>query len=285
MATQAAWQRGTFEHAVEGIYTSNAVGFDGSHDGYLNFGLWGDDVTDYVAAAENLVRTLGRSLGLRPGARLLDVACGRGTQDLFLDREFGPLEIDAVDVTEIHVLDGKRRAETAGRGASIRFHHATATALPFADASFTHALAIEGPIHFDTREQFVREAYRCLEPGGHFALADYVVKRAPRDAVSRSVLRATAALWRIPIANQIDITRYQRMMCEAGFSDVHIHEVGARTIPGYFVEQSRPAFRARKVREQGFLWGGIGFVVDLAVYAAFKLGLIEYVLVTARKAT
>lgn len=271
------------EAQVERIYTENSVGFDGLHDGYLNFGLWEPGVANYLQAAEHLVRTLAEPLGLTSSARLLDVACGRGTQDLFVDRTFGPLQIDAVDVTRVHVEDARRRAALAGRAAEVRFHHASATQLPFDDGTFTHALAIEGPVHFDTRERFAAEAHRCLEPGGRIAIADYVLHRAPRNAVERAVLSATLSLWKIPVANAVTSHEYRAMLARVGFEAVTLREVGQWTIPGYYREQCRLDLRLHKLRSQGLVVGGLGFAVDIAAYAAFRLGLIEYVLVHARK--
>lgn len=279
------WEPQTFEAVVENAYTENARGHDEIHQGYLNFGLWEHGVSQYVTAAENLVHRLGSWLELRPGHRLLDVACGMGTQDLYLNRKFGPLEIDALDVTWTHVEEGRRRAMKHGLEDSLRFHHGTAVHLPFKDATFTHALSIEGPIHFDTRERFFGEVRRVLKPGGGFALADYVLKRAPANRFERWVLDATTSLWKIPRANVWTSRKYFAKLEKHAFVDIHIEEVGDLTIPGYYYEQRRPTFRMHKIRTQGLMTGGLGFVIDIAAYRAYRLGLIDYILVSARKSS
>src|SRR6476661_4133489 len=93
--SRTSWPRASHERAVERLYSRGVHGQTEIHRGYLNFGLWDSGIEDYVEAAENLVDRIGTLLGLEPGSRLLDVACGMATQDIYLQRRFGPLEIDA----------------------------------------------------------------------------------------------------------------------------------------------------------------------------------------------
>jgi hypothetical protein len=62
-----------------------------------------------------------------------------------------------------------------------------------------------------------------------------------------------------------------------------MHGVGEKTMPGYYREQARLDFRLHKIRTQGFVVGGLGFALDLACFQAYRMGLIDYVLVSGRK--
>ena len=98
-----------------------------SHRGYMNFGLWDDGTTEYITAAEHMVERLGELLGLAPGARVIDAACGRGTQDLYLLARFGALSVDALDVTRSNVALAMAQAAARLGPGELRFHHASAT--------------------------------------------------------------------------------------------------------------------------------------------------------------
>lgn len=268
---------------MEKFYGWGVEDFGDFHGGYLNFGLWEEGINDYLRAAENMVRRMGTLLGLDGESRLLDVGCGMGAQDIHLQREFEPRSINALDVTWPHIEHARRRAREAGCEDRVRFHHGTATSLPFPDESFTHILSIEAPEHFDTRDDFIREAHRVLAPGGTAAFADYTLKREPRNLIEKLVVEAARSLWKVPRVNVITSDMYREQMLRAGFTNVEVKEVGALTIPGYYREQRRPEAIHELTKIRGFVAGRLGWVIDFAVLKAYEMGLMEYVFVRAEK--
>jgi ubiquinone/menaquinone biosynthesis C-methylase UbiE len=278
-ADRKTWSAGAHERKVENLYAGGVENFANWHNGYLNFGLWENGNTEYIKAAENLVHRMGTILGLNETSKLLDVAPGMGTQDIYLLENFAPLSIDGLDVTWKHIEHGKRRAREAGAEDRVRFHHGTAIELPFPDGSFTHVLSIEGPEHFDTREKFLHEANRVLQPGGVIAMADFIVKNPPRGPVEKVVAEAARKLWQVPRANVYPADVYRQKMVEAGFEEIEIDETGASVIPGYYFEQMKPETIKAISKIRGFALARLGLLLDVAVYRGFTMGLLEYVLV------
>jgi erythromycin 3''-O-methyltransferase len=276
------WKSRTTERAVERLYGHHDPAATDSHDGYLNFGLWEAGITDYVGAAERMVMRMGELLELEPGSRLLDAAPGRGTQDLALHSRFGPLEIDGVDVTWKHVEAARARAARAG-AQGVRFHHASATQLPFADGRFTHAMCLEAAHHFDTRARFFAEAHRVLEPGGRLAMADFALVRSPRRGWERAVFDAVCGIWSVPRANEVSIDSYGDLLSAIGYRDVCIEVVGAQTFPGYWREQRRLERRREVLRIRGRVGAALGTAMNYGLVQLYEQGWVEYVLVSARK--
>ncbi|MEP6570372.1 MAG: methyltransferase domain-containing protein [Acidobacteriota bacterium] len=277
--TRKRWSASAHERKVENLYSGGAENFANWHNGYLNFGLWENGNTDYVTAAENLVHRMGDILGLNENSKLLDVAPGMGTQDIYLLKNFAPKSIDGLDVTWKHIEHGQRRSREAGAEDKVRFHHGTAIELPFPEDSFTHVLSIEGPEHFDTREQFLHEAHRVLQPGGVIAMADFIVKNPPRNPIEKVVAEAARKLWQVPRANVYSGEVYRQKMQAAGFEKIEIDEIGASVIPGYYFEQMRPETIKAISKIRGFVLSRLGLLLDIAVYRGFTMGLLEYVLV------
>ncbi|HEV7799325.1 MAG TPA: class I SAM-dependent methyltransferase [Pyrinomonadaceae bacterium] len=278
-AERKVWSPSAHERKVENLYSGGVENFADWHNGYLNFGLWENGIADYIRAAENLVHRMGSILGLNQTSKLLDVAPGMGTQDIYLLENFAPLSIDGLDVTWKHIEHGRRRAREAGAQDRVRFHHGTAIQLPFPDESFTHVLSIEGPEHFDTREKFLHEAKRVLQPGGVIAMADFIVKNPPRNLFEKFVAEAARKLWQVPRANVYSAEVYRQKMQAAGFDEVEIKEIGASVIPGYYFEQMRPETIRAISKIRGFALARLGLLLDIAVYRGFTMGLLEYVLV------
>ena len=273
------WSARAHERKVENLYSGGVENFADWHNGYLNFGLWENGIADYIKAAENLVHRMGSILGLDETSKLLDVAPGMGTQDIYLLKNFGPHSIDGLDVTWKHIEHGRRRSREAEAQDRVRFHHGTAIELPFPDGSFTHVLSIEGPEHFDTREKFLHEASRVLQPGGVIAMADFIVKNPPRNPIEKLVAEAARKLWQVPRANVYSGEVYSQKMQAAGFERVEIEEIGASVIPGYYCEQMRPETIRAISKIRGFALARLGLLLDVAVYRGFTMGLLEYVLV------
>lgn len=208
-AERKRWEKSTHESRVEGFYGVGAERFEEYHDGYLNFGLWDDGIKAFVPAAENLVRHVAELAGINSQSRVLDVACGMGTQDVFFLNHYSPERIDGLDVTWKHIEQSRRRARDAGFDQNrVEFHHGTATELPFDENTFTHVIGIEGPVHFDTREKFMREAYRVLKPGGSIVLSDYTLARKPRTLIEKIFIEFTVYLWNVPRENMDSIESY-----------------------------------------------------------------------------
>ncbi len=277
--TRKVWSAGAHERKVENLYSGGVENFANWHNGYLNFGLWENGNTDYIKAAENLVQRMGNLLGLNETSKLLDIAPGMGTQDIYLLENFAPQSIDGLDVTWKHIEHCRRRACEANAEDRLRFHHGTAIDIPFPDDSFTHVLSIEGPEHFDTREKFLHEAHRVLQPGGVIAMSDYVVKNPPRNLLEKLVVEAALKLWQVPRANVYPADVYKEKMQAAGFERIEIEEIGASVIPGYYFEQMRPETIRAISKIRGFVLARLGLLLDVVVYRGFTMGLLEYVLV------
>jgi microcystin synthetase protein McyJ len=281
---RVSWRAGSHERKVERFYSIGAQRFGDCHGGYLNFGLWEREGCDYIAAAENLVATLALWGDIGAGSRVLDVGCGFGAQDVFLAENFAPGAITGLDLTWPHVLAARKRAAEAGLGREVQFQHGSATDLRgFPAGSFTHALAVEGIVHFDTRRRFFREAHRVLEPGGSLLIADYALQRPPRSLLDRLCVMLVRRGWSIPRDNCDTVGEYAAKLAAEGFAEVEIRRVGALTIPQYVREQRSPAYRRRLRDARGLfgLWGGD--VIDWFARWMYERGQLEYVLVRARK--
>jgi microcystin synthetase protein McyJ len=280
---RSIWPRGSQEHSVERFYQHGAERYGDHHGGMLNFGLWTNGASSYHAASRNLVEHVARSIGIGPQSRLLDVACGMGGQDIFMAEAFRPVSIVGLDVTWKHVVAARERAEREGLADRIDFRHGTAIELPFGDRSFTHVMCIEGGEHFDTRERFLREALRVLEPGGQIGLTDYTARRLPKTVGEQALTALVRRLWHVPSANVTTTDGLGETLRRVGFESVRVEAAGSSVVPGYYGEGRKPENVREMDRIRGLLVSRVSLWIDHFTYRLYARGLLDYVFVFAAR--
>jgi len=116
-------------------------------------------------AAPHLVRFAG----IRPGAKVLDVACGTGVAALTAAR--AGAEVHGIDLTPELVQHARENAALMKLNAS--FDEGDAEALPFADATFDFVVSQFGHMFAPRPDVTVAQMLRVLKPGGTIAFSTW----------------------------------------------------------------------------------------------------------------
>jgi len=110
------------------------------------------------------------ALGLRPGDRLLDLACGRGGYGMEIAARTGA-ELVGVDFSAEAIAQAVALAHRLGNdGAEFRVGDLAATGLP--DASVDAVVCVDS-IQFKPEVATFQEIHRVLVPGGRLALTTW----------------------------------------------------------------------------------------------------------------
>ncbi|HEY0673748.1 MAG TPA: class I SAM-dependent methyltransferase [Longimicrobiales bacterium] len=102
------------------------------------------------------------------GSKVLEVAPGPGYLSIELAR--AGAEVVGIDISESFVEIARRNAREAG--VRVEFRQGNASALPFADESFTHVVCTSSFKNFSEPVAALREMHRVLVPGGIAWLSD-----------------------------------------------------------------------------------------------------------------
>jgi len=127
---------------------------------------------DYGRIARHVEAVAGEfmaRLPLRPGLRVLDLACGTG--NLAVLAATAGCAVTGVDIADNLLAQARSRAAAAKL--SVEFQQADAEALPFADATFDWTVSMFGIMFTPRPELAAGELRRVTKPGGRIALANW----------------------------------------------------------------------------------------------------------------
>ncbi len=132
--------------------------------------MWATGDFAEIGAQQVIVgERLCEAVDLRPGSRVLDVACGSGTAALAAARRFG--EVTGIDFVPALLERGRERA--AAERLMVEFLDGDAEALPFVDASFDVVLSTFGVMFAPDQPRAAAELLRVCRPGGVIGLANW----------------------------------------------------------------------------------------------------------------
>ncbi len=135
---------------------------------------YGDDIgqNNWSTAEEH--RRFLDWLGLRPGDRLLDVACGSGGPTIYLASQ-GRFRALGIDNNAQAVAYATRLSQKMGLEEQVEFAHMDADRpLPLPDASFEAVICLDAINHLANRQHALEDWARLLKPDGRLLFTDCV---------------------------------------------------------------------------------------------------------------
>jgi arsenite methyltransferase len=189
-----------------------------------------DVVTGHLYSADEAAslpeEALAASLGcgnptalidLQAGETVLDLGSGGGIDVLLSARRVGPsgftYGLDMTDEMLALALENKARS---GLG-NVAFLKGQIEAIPLPARSVDVVISNCVINLAADKGQVLREAFRVLRPGGRFAVSDVVA-----DGLVPAGLRGHMEAWVGCLAGALEITEYERLLAEAGFTDVSV---------------------------------------------------------------
>jgi SAM-dependent methyltransferase len=225
-----------------------------------------------------LTARLGQLMKLGPGARVLDVASGRGASAIQLARAFG-CDVVGVDYGAANAAAAARLAGDAGLSGRAAFLAGDAERLPCADATFDAVTCECAFCIFPDKQAAAAELARVLRPGGALGLADLVRRgRLPsglddllawiaciadaRPPEEYATHLTTAGLEVTVLEDQdaalAELVRTVRLRLMAAEVAAHLDDVA---IPGVELARARELARAAA---QAVAEGSLGYVLMVA---------------------
>lgn len=187
---------------------------------YRNLGYWKDSPKTLDEACQAMAQLLGEAAIFGSQDHILDVGFGFADQDLFWMEHFSPKRIVGLDVIPSQVAMARTRIAEYQLEDQIELRLGSAVELPFASDSFDKVVALESAFHFITRENFFRETYRVLRPGGRIATVEPIPMPDQKQSWLTDYLQRTIVA--TPKENMYPRDTYARKLQDAGFARIQV---------------------------------------------------------------
>jgi SAM-dependent methyltransferase len=156
-------------------------------------------------------------IDLHEGDKVLDLGSGGGIDVLLSARRVGPTGFAyGLDMTdEMLALAQANQAKAGVHNVAFLKGRIEAVPLP---AEAVDVVISNCVINLSAdKGQVLREAFRVLKPGGRFAVSDVIA-----DGPVPAELRHNMEAWVGCLAGALEIEEYQRLLTDAGFTDVSV---------------------------------------------------------------
>ncbi|MBN8871217.1 MAG: methyltransferase domain-containing protein [Rhodospirillales bacterium] len=249
---------------------------------YLNLGYWKTARTIDEACVA-MAMLVAETAGIGPDTDVVDVGFGFGDQDMLWVERLNARHITGLNITPSQVKLARERVATRGLSDRITLLEASATRMPLPDASCDRVVGVECAFHFDTREDFFREAFRVLRPGGRLVLAD-VIRAHPdprpfRRRVQDFNWRFFEQKYAVPSANADTRESYAAKLTATGFAGARVDSIRHEVYPGLHHHMATDPAMLKRFHPLARLPYKLTLRFDAdAVYSAY-----DYVLAVAEK--
>jgi len=178
---------------------------------FYNVGLRNSAQEDQATASRRLVDLLLSWVPESP-VHALDVACGLGATTNAIKSKWPDCAVTGINISPKQIEHAKANAPQCS------FRQMDATSLDFPDETFDLVLCVEAAFHFDSRRDFLREAFRTMRRGGTLLMADILFHDTPE--ADKTIL------WPVAKANAVrGMSEYLDVLRECGF-EVREHREG-----------------------------------------------------------
>lgn len=142
----------------------------------LHYGIWDKDTKTLHEALINTNIKMAEAIGVQKNDHVLDAGCGVGGSLFWLHEKYG-VTGEGITISPKQIEKANELAERKGYESFLRFSEQDFTRTHFPEKSFDIVWATESVCHAIRKEDFLKEAYRILKPGGRIVVADGFLER------------------------------------------------------------------------------------------------------------
>jgi cyclopropane fatty-acyl-phospholipid synthase-like methyltransferase len=199
----------------------------------IHYGYWDNHVRTFPESLSRMNEVMAESVGITAVDKVLDAGCGVGGSSIYLASVKG-CRVTGITLSEKQAQRAIANAKQKDAEGLVEFKVMNYSATSFADASFDVVWGCESICYADSKEQFIKEAYRLLKPGGRLVVADGFVTLFENN--NDPVIRQWLDGWQVNYLESPQ--RFSNFMQQAGFTNVNYRDISKVIpvlLPGVFI--------------------------------------------------
>jgi len=183
----------------------------------VHYGIWDGHTKNLHDALLNTNKFLADETKIKQGDKVLDAGCGVGGSIFWLVKNRGIRGV-GITISDKQLTKAKELQKRLVVESETEFYLQDYTKTDFPDASFDIVWSIESACHAIHKQDFLKEAYRLLKPGGRLVVADGFLEHNPNDRSEEKQL--ANFLKGMALDNLAAPTRFMEWMKEARFKNI-----------------------------------------------------------------
>ncbi len=232
--------------ATEDAYKDS---WDLSNSLAIHYGYWDEKVKSFPESLLRMNEVMMEAAAIKPTDKVLDAGCGVGGSSIFLSERLG-CNVTGISLSDRQINKANELAKQKGLQSKVSFELMDYCATSFPNESFDVVWGCESICYADNKEQFIKEAYRLLKPGGRMVVADgFVTDFQNNDSFT---IRSWLDGWQVNYLETLD--RFAGFMESAGFKNI-----SSKDITGFTTHSSRRLYKFYFLANLYLLWKTISF--------------------------
>ncbi len=194
----------------------------------MHFGYWEPGIITQRRASLRFNEVMTEKARITRDDHVLDAGCGVGGAAIYLAKTIG-CRVTGITICPRQVEQARKNAKKAGVDELTEFLEMDYEHTTFNEGTFDVVWGLESICYAQSKEQFIREAYRISSPRGRLIVADGFASREVYHGNDKRLMQRWLDGWIVNFLNTPG--QFKKFAEKAGYNLIQYEDVTAKVMP------------------------------------------------------